>query len=109
MCRLKGKEDEIIKMYKEGARIAEIAKKYGVVDTTILRLLNKCKVPVKRREHYKHRVSKYNMKIKKFSPEFLANRKINTEMNNHRIKHIKTVNDIRDQRLIRNILNKAFM
>ena len=108
MCKLRGKEVKIIKMYKEGIKIAEIAKKYGVIDTTIQRLLHRMKVPVKRGD-YKPRISKYNMKNRTFSPEFLANRKINTEMNNHRIKHIKTVNDIRDQRLIRNILNKAFM
>ena len=111
MCKLRGKEADIIKAYKEGTRIAEIAEKHGVVDTTIQKLLHKMKVPVKRGD-YKPRVSKYNMKKKKTSPGLLAQRLINTKINNNKekgIQYIRCDNSIQDKRWIRNILNRPYM
>ena len=112
MCKLKGQEDTIVKMYNNGSRIFEIATKYGVADTTIHRLLHKKKIPVYRKNikpSIGRRKSKYNMKERVFSPEFLAKQKENTMINNKYIKYIKFENTTEDQVLITNILNRPII
>ena len=61
MCKLKGKEAEIIKMYQDESRIDEIANKYGVADTTIHRLLHKYKVLVCRKNIKTGRLKIYSI------------------------------------------------
>ena len=51
-----------------------------------------------------HRRSKYKMKERKFSPEFLARQKENTRINDEHIQYIKFENTTEDQRLVDNIL-----
>ena len=43
------------------------------------------------------------------SKELLARRKVNTAINNKKIKYIEMVNAIEDQRLIHNIINHPIM
>jgi len=105
MSKLRGKEDQIIKMYKGGSRVLEIATKYGVVDTTIHRLLHKQKVPVTRC-NYRPRRSNYNMKKRVFSQELIAKMKENTRVNDKYIKYVKFENTTGDQILVTNILSR---
>ena len=51
-----------------------------------------------------HRRSNYNMKVRKFSPEFLARQKENTRINDEHIQYIRYVNTTEDQKLVDNIL-----
>ena len=112
MLSLKDKADEIIKMYNEGALTYDIATEYGVNNTTIHRLLHKNGVLTPRREYTTlrkkytvgNRESKYKMKERVFSPEFLAKQKENTRINNEHITYIKFTHSTEDQRLVDNIL-----
>ena len=106
MSKLKGKEEQIIKMYKDKIRIAEIAKEFGVSETAIQRLLHKMKIPVKR-GNYRPRRSKYNMKKRVFSPELIAKMKENTRINNEKTKFFSTVETKDDKFLVQNILGKS--
>lgn len=51
----------------------------------------------------------YCRKPMKISPELQACRKVNQGVNDKKIHFVDTVNDARDRRLIKNILNRAFM
>ena len=108
MCKVRGKEAIIIKMYKQDHRITEIAKKCNVHTVTIQRLLHKQKIPVNRRNVY-HRKSNYNMKKRVFSPEFLMKQKENTRINDKYIKHTKFENSTEDQKLIINIMSRPII
>ena len=105
MCKVRGKEAIIIKMYKQDHRITEIAKKCNVHTVTIQRLLHKQKIPVNRRNVY-HRKSNYNMKKRVFSPEFLKRQKENTRVNDKNIQYVKFENTTEEQKWIRNILSR---
>ena len=105
-------KDFIIKMYNEGWHIIDIADQYGVDCRTIQRRLRKWGYEVKRRSEYRRRKSQYNMKARRFSPELLAQRAINTKYNDdpeHGIKYVKFENTIGDQILITNILSRPII
>jgi len=108
MCKLRGKEKNIVKMYNSRSRIEEIANKFGVHTVTIQRLLHKQKVPVNR-SNYKPRRSNYNMKKRVYSKELLMKQKENTRINNKYINYIKFEHSTEDQRLIDNILSKPII
>jgi len=110
-AKIEKEKEEIIRMYQTGTRIAEIAEKYGVVDTTIHRRLHKWGIPIKR-GNYRPRVSKYNMKKNKYSPELLKQRAINTAINDDPVKgiqYIKYKNTTEDQILITNIISRSII
>ena len=112
MCKLKGQEDTIVKMYNNGSRIFEIATKYGVADTTIHRLLHKKKIPVYRKNikpSIGRRKSKYNMKERVFSPEFLAKQRENTRINDKYIQYVRFEHSTEDQKLIDNLLSRPII
>ena len=112
MAKLEGKEDTILEMYNNGVTIYDIATEYGVDNTTIHRLLHKNGVLTPRRKYTTsrkkytvgNRESKYKMKKRVFSPEFLARQKENTRINDEHIQYIRYVNTTEDQRLVDNIL-----
>jgi len=112
MAKLKGKEDTIIQMYNDGTTIFDIATEYGVNNKTIHRLLHRNGVLTPRREYtilrkkytVGNRESKYNMKERVFSPEFLAKQRENTRINDEHIQYIRFENTTEDQRLVDNIL-----
>jgi len=108
-ARIKKEKDIIIKMYQSGEKcIAEIAGEYGVAESNIHRKLRKWGIPVKR-GNYKSRVSKYDMKERKFSPELMAKIKENTLINNAKIKHVKFERSTEDQKLVDNILSRPII
>ena len=120
MTKLRGHEQEIMEMYKQRIRVAVIAEKFNVHDTTITKLLHKLKAQVDRRDYKpqagprKRRVSNYhwNKNKQEPSPELLAQRAVNTKYNNDPnkgIKHIRTNISNSELKLIRNILNKAYL
>ena len=105
MAKLRGKEAEIVKMYKQNNRITEIANKCKVHTVTIQRLLHKQKIPVNRR-NIKPRKSNYNMKKREYSPELITKMKENTRTNDKYIKYIRFEHSTADQRLVDNILSR---
>ena len=117
MVKLKGEEDTVVQMYNNGATIFDIATEYGVNNTTIHRLLHKNGVLTPRREYTTsrkkytvgNRESKYKMKERVFSPEFLAKQKENTRINDEHIQYIKFENTTEDQKLVVNILSRPIV
>ena len=105
-ARIKAEKDKIIAMYENDIRILNIAKEYGVVETSMYRHLKKWGIPVKRKP-YQPREKKVNNFKRKFSPELQAKMEENTRINNGKIKFFKTV-EIRDEKfLVRDILRKS--
>lgn len=105
-ARIKAEKEKIIKMYKDNIPIFDIAKEYGVVETTICRQLKIWDVPVKRRA-YQRKKKRANNPKRKFSPELLAKMKENTRINNEHIKFFGTVRTRDDNFLVRSVLKKA--
>jgi len=101
---MKVDKDRIIKMYKDNVGILNIAKEYGVAETTICRRLKKWGIQVKRKAYY-HRNKKKKSK-REFSPELKARIKENTRINNKYIKFFNTVKTGEDKFLVRNILER---
>ena len=115
-AKVRSQKDRIIKMQKEGMRILDIAKIYHVTESTMYKYFSRWGIQVMRSSKYEKREFKDKQKFKKrkhwkrkFSKEFLDNRAVITKANGSKIKYINTVNDARDAKLIRNILNKAFI
>ena len=114
--KIRSQKDRIIKMQKEGIRILDIAKMYHVTESTMYKYLIRWGIRIMRSSKYEKREFEDKQKPtrrkhwkRKFSKEFLDNRATITKANGDKIKCIKMVNDTRDTRLIRNILNRAFM
>jgi len=99
-------KERIIKMYKDNVGILNIAREYGVVETTICRRLKKWGIQVKRRAYYRRKKHKENKTKREFSPELLAKMKENTRINNQHIKFFDTVETGKDKFLVQNILKK---
>ncbi len=98
----------IINKYVSGIEIHILAGEFNVAVDTLCRRLKKWGIkPRKGDFKKKQRIIKYSKR--RFSPEFLANRKRNTEINNDKIQNIRTINNASDHRLVRNILNRAFI
>jgi len=107
--RIKAEKEKIIKMYKDNIPILDIAKKYGVVSTSLWRHLKKWGVPIKRKprepHHYRDRKIKRVKRI--FSLELLAKMKENTRINDKHIKFYGIVETEKDKFMVRNILKKS--
>ena len=117
MAKLKGQEDTVVQMYNNGATTFDIATEYGVNNTTIHRLLHKNGVLTPRREYTTlrkkytvgNRESKYKMKERVFSPEFLAKQRENTMINNKYIQYVRFEYSTEDQKLIDNLLSRPII
>ena len=105
--KFEAEKERIIKMYEDNVGILNIAKEYGVVETTICRRLKKWGIQVKRKAYYRRRKNKENKPKGKFSPELLAKMKENTRINNQHIKFYNTIDTSKDKSLVRNILKKS--
>jgi len=79
----------IMKDEKDRIGILNIAKEYGVVETTICRRLKKWGIQVKRKAYYRRKKKKKSKR--EFSPELIAKMKENTRINNKYIKFYNTV------------------
>ena len=99
---------DIIEKYNRGIKINILADKYNVGVDTLCRRLRSWGVKV-RKGDYRRKIKTKKHWYRKFSKEFLANRVEITKMNNDRIKCSSGVNKTSDQKLIRNILNRAFI
>ena len=114
--KIRSQKDRIIKMQKEGIRILDIAKMYHVTESTMykyfirwgIRIIRSSKYEKREFEDKQKHIKRKHFK-RKFSKEFLDNRAAITEANGDKIKYINTVNDARDARLIKNILNRAYL
>ena len=105
-ARIKAEKEKIIKMYKDNIGILNIAKEYGVVETSMYRHLKKWNVLIEQKPYRKRGKKVENFK-RKFSPELLAKREQNTRINNQHIKFYSTVDTGNDKFLVRNILKKS--
>jgi len=98
---------KIIEMYKSGVDISEIASEYNVCVNTTCHRLYKWGVKIRDRDWREKGENKQPKQ--KFSPEFLAQRAINSRINNDPKKGIQYVKfgkaTRRDQYLIHNIIN----
>ena len=104
---MKDEKDRIIKMYEDNVGILNIAKEYGVVETTICRRLKKWGIQVKRKAYYRRKKNKEKKFKREFSPELIAKMKENTRINNKYIKVFNTVETGKDKFLVRNILRRS--
>lgn len=105
-ARIKAEKDKIITMYQEDIHILDIAKEYGVIETTICRQLKKWGMSIKRKV-YQRKKDKVNKFKRKFSPELQAKMEENTRINDEKIKFFGTVETGGDKFLVRNILKKS--
>ncbi len=94
----------IIALYESDTRILDIAKRYGVAESTMYRQLKQWGIPIKRGVygHRKRIVKKF--KLKK-NPELIAKMKVNSRVNREHIKQVDFVRTSEDQRLVSNIIN----
>jgi len=107
-ARLRADKVKIIEMYNNGVDIIELADEYDAKINTLCHRLYMWGVKVKGSDWHKKGVHKGAKP--KFSPEFLAQRAINTQINNDPKKGIQYVKfgkaTRRDQYLIHNIINR---
>ena len=103
-------KDELIRDYQNKVKIKDIFKQYSISQRNLYKCLGLWGVARarSRREGVSCGVRKYHrlqpepkMEVSK---ELLARRKVNTAINNKKIKYIEMVNAIEDQRLIHNII-----
>jgi len=102
-AKIKSDKDIIIAMYNENILVSVIADEYNVKASTMCMHLKKWGIKLKKGVYNRHTPQqiKYKMKV---SPELLAQRKINSQVNDKKIKYIKFVNTTKDQRLIDSII-----
>lgn len=101
-------KENIIQKYNENVRVYDIAKLYGVAESTIYIKLSQWGIRKKRSKRVCRRETGKPARVKrKFSPELLAKMKENTRINNQHIKFYETVETIHDEFLVQNILKKA--
>ena len=102
-AKIKSDKDIIIAMYNDNILTSAIADKYNVKVSTICMHLKKWGIKLKKGAYNRHTPQriKYKMEI---SPKLLAQRKINSQVNDKKIKYIKFVNTTEDQRLIDSII-----
>ena len=98
----------IIKKYKKGTDISILASEFDVGVDTICRRLRTWGEKVRKGDYHK-KIKNVKHWRRKFSKEFITNRMAITKKNNVNIKFVKTVNNTSDTRLIKNILNRAFI
>ena len=98
----------IIKKYKKGIDISILASEFDVGVDTICRRLRTWGEKVRKGDYHK-KIKNVKHWRRKFSKEFIINRMAITKKNNVSIKFVKTVNNASDGRLVRNILNRAFI
>ena len=98
----------IIQKYSEDMLISEIAKLYGVAESTIYLRLVKWGIKIKKYGAKRRRKNERPTRQKrKFSPELQAKIKENTRINDKYIKVFNTVETGKDKFLVRNILGKS--
>jgi len=103
---MKEDKDRIIKMYKDNIGILNIAKEYGVAETTICRRLKKWGIQVKRKAYYRRNKKKKSKR--EFSPELKAKMKKNTQINDKKIKFFRTSETGNEKFLIKDILKGEY-
>ena len=106
--RIRADKAKIIEMYEADTHIIDIAKEYGVVESTIHRHLRNWGVPLKRGA-YRRRKRKVNEFKRKFSEVFLARQAENTRINNMLIKHCEFEHSTEDQLLVSNIIQHPIL
>ena len=101
-------KDDLIRDYQNKVKIKDILKQYSISQRSLYKCLGLWGVARNQREGVSCGVRKYyrpqpepKMEVSK---ELLARRKVNTAINNKKIKYIKMVNAIEDKRLIHNII-----
>ena len=103
-ARLLANRSRIIKMYEGGTDITEITGKYNVKVNTLCKKLYLWGVKIRVGDWHKKDKCNFN---RKFSPELLSQREINTRINNDKekgIQYITSKRAIPDEYLISNIL-----
>ena len=101
-------KDSIIKRYKRGVLINIIAGKYNVGVDTIARRLRSWGVKVRKGDYHRDKTAHKHW-YRKFSKNFIKNRAALSKRYGDKIRYPRDINRTSDQRLIRNILNKAFI
>ena len=102
-------KDEVIRDYQNKVKIKDIFKKYSISLRNLYKCLGLWGVARRRRKGVSCGVRKYHRPQQpepkmEVSKELLVRREVNTAINNKKIKYIKMVNSIEDQRLIHNII-----
>jgi len=102
--RLLSNRSKIIEMYEGGTDITELASKYDVKVNTLCKKLYIWGVKIRIGDWHKKNKCNFN---RKFSPELLSQREINTRINNDKekgIQYITSKRAIPDEYLISNII-----
>lgn len=101
-------KEAIIQKYNENVPVYDIARLYEVAESTIYIKLSQWGIRKRRSKRVCRRENEKPARVKRnFSPEFLARRKENTQINNRFMKSYKTVETTHDKFLVQNILKKS--
>ena len=109
-ARIQADRSTIIAMYADGVPIAKLASDYDVKVDTLCRRLRQWGEKIKRNDW--HKKVKGESSKRKFSPELLAKREVNTRTNNDPkkgIQYVNFTNTTEDQRLVANIISHAII
>jgi len=101
-------KDDIIKKYKSGTEIVILASENNVSTDMLLRRLKTWGIKIRKGDFRKKPKQKGHW-YRRFSKGLLIRQAENTRINNDRIKYVNGINKMRDQRLVRNILNHPAM
>ena len=108
--RLRADKAKIIERYNSGVDIIDLANEYNAKINTLCHRLYMWGVKVRGKDWHKKGV--YKGEKPKYSTELLAQRAINTKINNnkdHGIKYIDFYNSTEDQKLVINILSRPII
>lgn len=102
-------KEKIIKMYEDKEKVADIANKYEVHESTIYIHLRKWGVKL-RRGAYSHRKKERKHWYRKFSKEFLERRAEIQRLCGDKVKYVKDYeNSTEEQKLISNIIQRPII
>ena len=107
--RIRADKDKIIKQYVNGVDILILANRYNVLSNTLCARMHKWGIKVRSGDYKASDILKEEKCKMEVSPELLAKRRINTLINNDRIKgikYIKFTNTTEDQKLVDSIINR---
>ena len=99
---------DIIEKYNRGVKINILADRYDVGVDTLCRRLRFWGIKVRKGDYHRKRTTRKHW-YRKFSKEFIKNRALLTKKYGNLIRYSKGMNKTSDQKLVRNILNKAFI
>ena len=109
-ARIRADKEKIIEQYINGVDILILAKRYNVLSNTLCARMRKWGIKARRGDYKASDILKEKKSGKaKVSPELLEKRRINTLINNDRIKgikYIKFTNTTEDQKLVDSIINR---